>query len=300
MKRSRRLLGKALRAATVVTVVAVLINTVIHVRPSGFYATFCSFVLLFGVLAASRPLRADATQQDVDGRMQELLTAERALAKTYDGRLNRPGNASRRGCGLVQLVDDVTRLRIALRWPADKTAQTAQTAQTAAEDIALLHTVHHTLQECGKAVIGEGAVPGLEQIRAARDEHSRGVPQTAERLLAEGKSNEPSERANASFCFHVTALIAEMMVRHTRLALGKYVDDMRGDDGHPGVQTMVAVTIVVLMLCLIGDSKIMLIILLPIVAFFAAGNHTTTSLPPWATPRPRPCTALRSGQPPPE
>jgi hypothetical protein len=46
MHRSRSLLGQALRAAIVVTIVAVLMTTVIDIGASGFYATFCSFALL--------------------------------------------------------------------------------------------------------------------------------------------------------------------------------------------------------------------------------------------------------------
>lgn len=46
MHRSRALFDKACRAAIVLTVVAVLMNKVIHVGSAGFFVTFCVFVLL--------------------------------------------------------------------------------------------------------------------------------------------------------------------------------------------------------------------------------------------------------------
>lgn len=134
------------------------------------------------VIAASHPLRTDATQHEVDTDLGALTDAEVVLARAYDGDLDRPGTASRRDRGLVQLVNDVTRLRIALRWPTDRTAEATPS------DIALVQAVHDTLAASGKAIAETGEAPGLEPIRSAREEHARQLQHDADELLADSRA----------------------------------------------------------------------------------------------------------------
>lgn len=166
------------------------------------------------LLANSQPLDDNATAQDTAARMRELVAANTTLKEAYLGRFARPGNATSRDRGLVQLVDDLNRLRVSLRWPDG-----AGTPATAA-DLALLRATQETLDACGKAMLGDGPVPVPDAILDARLAHTRHLPVLADELLASGESDTLKKLVDTSFYFRITAFLTAMIVRHTQLALG--------------------------------------------------------------------------------
>lgn len=166
------------------------------------------------VIANSQPLKADATQEQRDRLMRELVAANQALSQAFEGQAQRPGSATLRDRGLVQLVDDIERLRMGLRWPGVDTHIANDV------DLALLRATEETLDACGKAIRGEGPIPVADAILKARMDHAEKVPQAAEDLLAAGKGDELYEEVNSSFYYRMAAFLTAMIVRHTQLALG--------------------------------------------------------------------------------
>lgn len=79
---AHRPVGKAMRSAIVVTVVAVVMNIVLDVGPSGFYATFGVFILL--VLSDFQgPLKARFWAYILTGVAGLVLIAIGALVEPY-------------------------------------------------------------------------------------------------------------------------------------------------------------------------------------------------------------------------
>lgn len=166
------------------------------------------------LLANSRPLSDQATEQDMAARMRELVAANTALNEAYLGRLARPGNATSRDRGLVQLVDDLNRLRVSLRWPKNTDAPPTDA------DLALLRATQETLDACGKAMTGDGPVPVPDAILKARVAHTRSLPELADKLLAKDDSDTLRRLVDASFYYRISAFVTTLIVRHTELALG--------------------------------------------------------------------------------
>ncbi len=185
------------------------------------------------VVAGSKPLDPKATDDQTASKMRELVAATTKVSETHDGKLERPGNATSRDRGLVQLVDDVTRLRIALRWPSDKT----QTATPA--DLEMLHEVHDALDACGKAIVGQGPAPVIDGLVKAHNQHAEQLPVIASKQLEAGQIDELKKFLDASFYYRIATFLTAMIVRHTRLALGEKVDTTNSEIAHdPNVQTI--------------------------------------------------------------
>lgn len=185
------------------------------------------------LVAGSKPLDPKATADQSAAKMRELVAATHSLAEIHDGKLERPGNATSRDRGLVQLIDDVTRLRIALRWPSDKT----QSATSA--DLTMLREVRDALDACGKAIVGQGPAPVIDGLVKAHHQHAEQLPVVASEQLEDGHTNELKKSLNASFYYRITAFLTAMIVRHTRLALGEKIDTTNSEIAHdPNVKTI--------------------------------------------------------------
>lgn len=181
------------------------------------------------------PLGPGAKRDREAAATRELAAANHALADAYDGKLARPGDLTGRDRGLVQLVNDMGRLRLALSWLAEKAAEPTRA------DRDLLRAVGDTLDSCGEAVSGGGALPASvsEGIFEARDRHIEGLPESADRLLSERKGDDLTSMVSAGFYLRITSFIAAMIVRHTKLALGQRDDEPgSGLDSHSSVETI--------------------------------------------------------------
>lgn len=177
------------------------------------------------MIAGAPPMSPDATSEQVAGLMAEVTAADDALAKVFRGKLARPGNLTAQERGLVQLVDDAQRLRFSIRWPADKATEPTPV------DVDLLRATHDTLLACAAALTSGDALPESvpEALRSARAEHIAKYPALADQLVADGKTAELVETANASFYARLTSFLTAMVVRHTRFALGQGQHEHDGD-----------------------------------------------------------------------
>lgn len=168
------------------------------------------------VLSDSTPLNQQATEEQMNARLDELLAANQELESVYSAQLDRPGSATGRDRGLVLLIDNVSRLRISLRWPSVRTAQPTEA------DVALVRASQESLEACGNALTGDGPVPDADKILAARMEHIQQMPVEADELLRSHRCNDLKEAINASFYYRMTAFLTAMIVRHTQEAMGQH------------------------------------------------------------------------------
>ena len=176
------------------------------------------------MVAGSPPLMPGATQEQVDALMREVIAADDALAKAYDGKLARPGNLTAQERGLVQLVDDAHRLRYTLGWPSDKAIDPSQA------DLDLFRAVHDVLTSCAEALstgghLDEAAPAALLQARHA---HIQQFPGIADELIAGGTTDQLVAAANAGFYARLTSFLSAMVVRHARFALGQGAEESAG------------------------------------------------------------------------
>lgn len=165
-------------------------------------------------LANSQPLNNEATERQSDARMRDLVAANNTLDEVYTGQLNRPGSGTSRDRGLVQLIDDLTRLRISLRWPRDRIKDPSS------DDLALLKATQEALDACGKAMLGQGPIPVADALIDTRAQHVTELPNLADKLLAEHRATELGHAVNTSFYYRITAFLTTMIVFHTQYALG--------------------------------------------------------------------------------
>ena len=176
------------------------------------------------LVAASPALDPTSSRSRVEARMKDLVAADEAVHKIFDGDLEREGIVSARERALVRVIDDVGRLRFSLGWTTDE----ADGATSADAD--LLRATHRTLAHCGSALRGEEALGGQEvrDLYEARDRHIAGLPESADELLAAGRPGELVQTVNTAFRYRVTSFIAAMLARHAFLALGHRAPDSDG------------------------------------------------------------------------
>ncbi len=150
-------------------------------------------------------------------RMRDLDAAYTAMRTSYDGKLERPGDLTTADHALVRLVDDVSRLRYALDWPADD-----DPAAAGSPDRAMLTAAAQTLTACAQA-LDAGAAPSaatIEALHAAQAAHVADLPAEADRLLAAGDTVTVTRTVDAAFRHRVIAFLTASVARHTLTTVG--------------------------------------------------------------------------------
>lgn len=177
---------------------------------------------LAAVLDAAVGLIADRGHRHDDPPPAEnasgrLDAAHEKLLDAFQGNLKRPGTATARDRGLVRLVDDVGRLRIAL----DDAPDTPDRVDP--EDTSLMASVQEALGACATA-IDRGTPPAdtvHDDLLTARDRHITALPARADELARTGDVDELNRVVDAGFADRVVSFITMMILRHTGAFLGR-------------------------------------------------------------------------------
>lgn len=185
------------------------------------------------LLANYPPLDQTSTKEQQNARLDELIAANQELESVYSGQLDRPGSATARDRGLVQLIDGLSRLRISLRWP------TVKASDPKPADVALVKASQESLAACGNALLGTGPVPSADDILDARMKHIQQMPLGADKLLSEHRCNDLKQSVHSSFYYRMTAFLTAMIVRHTQEAMGQSTKIPQHDPSHyPNASTI--------------------------------------------------------------
>lgn len=155
---------------------------------------------------------------DVETRVRELSAAHHNLREQYDGRPLRPGGATARDRALMQLVDELARLRLFLRW------RTEPERLVFPPNVRLARRTAATLTESAAAIHGVGACPNPNQISAAREHHRNAAEAFATDKLKAGQSASVKDVVDTGFQLRIVALFSEIIARNTRVAMGAKPD----------------------------------------------------------------------------
>ncbi len=136
-------------------------------------------------LAAALTAAADACEDLAAGRsthdsLTRLSEASTRLHSAFDGRLIRPGGATRRDRALLLAVDEATRLLPTLEW-AELGPVTLSDS-----DRELMGALGATLRDCAQALTVGDVVPDVNALDTVRHRHALSLKQfTTDSLLAE-------------------------------------------------------------------------------------------------------------------
>ncbi|NQU37123.1 MAG: FUSC family protein [Actinobacteria bacterium] len=151
---------------------------------------------------------------DIDTRIRELSTAHHNLREQYDGQPLRPGGATARDRALMQLIDELSRLRLFLKWRSEPEVLVFP------PNVRLASTTATTLAECAAAIHGDSACPDPNQISAAREHHRNAAETFATEQLKAGRSADIKDVVDTGFQLRIAALFSEIIARNTRVATG--------------------------------------------------------------------------------
>lgn len=156
----------------------------------------------------------DAQTVDLATRQRELTEAHHKMREQYDGRLLRPGGATARDRALMQTIDELGRLRIMLRWdPEDD-----QLNMPGDDDLAACSA--KALDASADAIGRGGPAPRSEALDHLRETHRAELEQWTQQQLSSGASGTVRPTLDAGFHLRLTAAMAELIARHTRIAVG--------------------------------------------------------------------------------
>jgi uncharacterized membrane protein YccC len=155
---------------------------------------------------------------DVDTRVRELTAAHHNLREQYDGRPLRPGGATARDRALMQLVDELARLRLFLKWRSQPEILVFPA------NVRLASTTATTLTECAAAINGDGAGPDPNQVSTAREEHRNAAVAFATDQLKASQSASIKDVVDTGFQLRIGALFSEIIARNTHVAMGSKPD----------------------------------------------------------------------------
>ncbi|MEI8082509.1 MAG: hypothetical protein WCI74_11760 [Actinomycetes bacterium] len=160
-----------------------------------------------------------APGSDADQAVETVSAAFDAVRSEFDGRFARPGEATARDRSLIMALDEMLRLRSLIRW-----ARNAGTAARTDSDLALARTTSDMLAQCADALESTADPPLPSVMNAAREQHWKGVEQTADVCLAAGDAELTEESASASFKVRLAALQCQMIANDIRGAVGAAPD----------------------------------------------------------------------------
>lgn len=161
---------------------------------------------------------ADPTPVDPDIRRRELTQAHAELREGFAGQLARPGTGTPRERAMIQLLDQLSRLRTWLMWQPHIGVSASQ------PDVALLTVAVECLEGCA-ATLGRGVPPPDPRLLdAARAEQQLAIQERAKEAIRTGRTGHVLEHLKASFQPRVTAWITEMVCMDTARTTGHVFD----------------------------------------------------------------------------
>lgn len=171
--------------------------------------------------AALYPVRSP----DALAPMDQLEAAVRGVNATYEGRLLRPAGSIGRDRGLVNLIEDIYRLRSVLVVRAHDPNPTDSTARSR-----LAETTESTLREIAAAMRSGEDTIDLEPLLAARRASYRQLESEVGHGL---ESNDPEANTEVSshFSLRLASLLTVAAGTDAKLSLGTRMDDPRVSSG---------------------------------------------------------------------
>ncbi len=157
---------------------------------------------------------AAVTAVDLNTRIRQLVEANHQLREQYDGRLLRPGGATARDRALMQIIDEISRLRLFLGW------RPSFDELGLPSDVSLARVVASTLDQCAQAIGHNGEPPNAALIDDAREEHRLVTEAWATARLSDGQADKVQLVLDAGFHVRALAVEAELIARHARIAVG--------------------------------------------------------------------------------
>lgn len=233
-------LGTALAAYAAGAVVAGLAAVLLWPgRPVSAITADLRAVLVAAAGLIGGPRHADDPPSlDTPEPHPDLDRAYDKLAETYRGNLKRPGTATKRDRGLVRLIDDVGRLRVALGTAGESRDDAGP------DDAPLMDSVRKTLTACAVAI--DDGTPPDDAVRtdllAARGRHMDALAERADELALAGDVDELDRVVDAGFADRVVSFISMMIVRHTGAFLGRTTPEV-DPDGHAASDSGVVASI---------------------------------------------------------
>ncbi|MFA7266813.1 MAG: FUSC family protein [Candidatus Nanopelagicales bacterium] len=209
----QRLLGFAV--ATLFATAAALLMWPSHIRSVLRQCVAETMDASANVVRAMWP-GADAGPNAIDlpTRQRELTEAHHRMREQYDGRPMRPGGATAQDRALMQCVDELSRLRIMLRWDPDSNNNPLP------GDVALAHAAADALTQSAAAIGRGGPPPESAPLDAQREAHRVELEEWAEANIDAGSSQVIRPTLDAGFQLRLTAVISELLARNTRVAVG--------------------------------------------------------------------------------
>lgn len=153
---------------------------------------------------------------DVDARIRDMNLAFQQVHEVYDGKLIRPGGATSRDRALMQLVDQLGRMRTLLLWRvSDIPIAPIQ------PDVKLARLAADCIDECVTALTVEANPPDPARLDQARDRHREEIEAWAnDQLRQKVGSVAIMARLDAGFQVRSIASMAEMACASTGVAVG--------------------------------------------------------------------------------
>lgn len=178
------------------------------------------------VTAISWPIVSKPNSVEVEKRMAVLDADCEKIHEIYDGKLTRPGPGSSPDRGLIQLIEEVSQIRLALHRHVN------DPEEGNSFDMSLMTTITEVLDQCGDALLGNGEPPSVGVIETARNEHFMALPESAAKRIASGDTKTLKPHLDSSFKIRMLGLLAALVVRHTRLVLGANDDQSVSTGSH--------------------------------------------------------------------
>jgi uncharacterized membrane protein YccC len=160
------------------------------------------------------PTSGSAPVIDLHTRQRELTEAHHRMREQYDGQMMRPGSATSRDRALLQTIDELGRLRIILRWEP-RTGD-----YTMPGDQALADCAAEAMDRSGDAIGRGGPAPQSKALDHLREQHRVELENWSAQQLSSGNSQVVRPTIDAGFHLRLTAAMAELVARHTRIAVG--------------------------------------------------------------------------------
>lgn len=158
-------------------------------------------------------------QGNVDARRDELVQAHDKLRESYAGRLSRPGAGTPRERAVIQLIDQLCRLRTWLVWPPTVRVSASK------HDLALLAVTAKCLDDCAAALEHGETPPDPRLLDVARADHQNAIQELAATAIQSGRINGVADDLRASFQPRIAAWITEMACIDTARTLHHEFDD---------------------------------------------------------------------------
>lgn len=151
---------------------------------------------------------------DLQTRQRELTEAHHRMREQFDGQLMRPGSATSRDRALLQTIDELGRMRIILRW------EPGSGDYKMPGDEGLARCSAEAMSSSADAIGRGGEAPHSKALDHLREEHRLELQKWSQEQLSEGNSQIVRPTLDAGFHLRLTAAMAELIARHTRIAVG--------------------------------------------------------------------------------